>query len=123
MKEQQKDFESIEIMNITREELINGKKKGTKILFFLLLQMIMIMLNYIKLIEDEGYNVRAQFLPCEVNDNMCQNIGRELVIGRLINNYIVFYNKNLKKYIRNLLKRLIQKVYLMDQREKKRIRY
>ncbi len=119
MKVQQKHFESIEIMNITREELINGKKKGTKILFFLLLQMIMIMLNYIKLIEDEGYNVRAQVLPCEVNDNMCQNIGRELVIGRLINNYIVFYNKNLKKYIRNLLIRLIQKVYLMDQREKK----
>ncbi len=80
------------IINIAREELINGKMKGTNIILPLNVDddYDTLMLNYITPFNDEGYNI-TKFLSYEVNDNMCWNIGREFAIGRIINNSIVVF--------------------------------
>ena len=48
------------------------------------------MSNYIEPFEKAGYNVRAKFLPCEINASVSRNIARELETGRIINSSVVF---------------------------------
>ena len=84
-------LESMLIMDMAREELINGKMKGTNVILPLVADDFdTLMEAYIKPFEQAGYNVRARFLPCDVNASMSRNIARELETGRIINSSVVF---------------------------------
>ena len=84
-------FESMLIMDMAREELVNGKMKGTNLILPLVADDFKtLMSNYIKPFEEAGYNVRARFLTCEMNASMSRNIARELETGRIINSSVVF---------------------------------
>ena len=84
-------FESKLIMDMAREELLNGKMKGTNLILPLVAEDFnTLMLSYIEPFEKVGYNVRAKFLPCEINDSMSRNIARELETGKIINSSEVF---------------------------------
>ena len=84
-------FESMLIMDMAKEELINGKMKGTNLILPLVADDFhLLMSNYIEPFEKAGYNVRAKFLPCEINASVSRNIARELETGRIINSSVVF---------------------------------
>lgn len=84
-------FESMQIMDMAREELINGKMKGTNLILPLVADDFdTLMENYIVPFEKSGYNVRAKFLPCELNVSVSRNIARELETGRIINSNVLF---------------------------------
>ena len=84
-------FESMLIMDMAREELLNGKMKGTNLILPLVADDFnTLMSSYIEPFEKVGYNVRAKFLPCEINVSMSRNIARELETGRIINSSVVF---------------------------------
>ena len=84
-------LESMLIMDMAREELVNGKMKGTNFILPLVADDFdTLMSSYIKPFEEAGYNVRARFLPCEINASMSRNIARELETGRIINSSVVF---------------------------------
>ena len=78
-------------MDMAKEELINGKMKGTNLILPLVADDFhLLMSNYIEPFEKAGYNVRAKFLPCEINASVSRNIARELETGRIINSSVVF---------------------------------
>ena len=84
-------LESMLIMDMAREELVNGKMKGTNFILPLVADDFdTLMSSYIKPFEEAGYNIRAKFLPCEINASMSRNIARELETGRIINSSVVF---------------------------------
>ena len=84
-------LESMLIMDMAREELVNGKMKGTNLILPLVADDFdTLMSSYIKPFEEAGYNIRAKFLPCEINASMSRNIARELETGRIINSSVVF---------------------------------
>lgn len=84
-------LESMLIMDMAREELVNGKMIGTNLILPLVAdEFNTLMSSYIKPFEEAGYNVRAKFLPCEINVSVSRNIARELETGRIINSSIVF---------------------------------
>jgi len=84
-------LESMLIMDMAREVLVNGNMKGTNIILPLVADDFdTLMASYIKPFEEAGYNVRAKFLPCDINASMSRNIARELETGRIINSSIVF---------------------------------
>ena len=83
-------LESMLIMDMAREELVNGKMKGTNLILPLVADDFdTLMSSYIKPFEEAGYNIRAKFLPCEINASMSRNIARELETGRIINSSVV----------------------------------
>ena len=83
-------LESMLIMDMAREELVNGKMKGTNFILPLVADDFdTLMSSYIKPFEEAGYNIRAKFLPCEINASMSRNIARELETGRIINSSVV----------------------------------
>ena len=84
-------FESMLIMDMAREEFINGKMKGTNLILPLVADDLDTLISsYIEPFEKAGYNVRAKFLPCKVEESMSRNIARELETGRIINSSVVF---------------------------------
>jgi hypothetical protein len=84
-------LESMLIMDMAREELINGKMKGTNLILPLVADDFDTLIsNYIRPFEEAGYNVRAKFLSCDINASMSRNIARELETGRIINSSVVF---------------------------------
>ena len=83
-------LESMLIMDMAREELVNGKMKGTNLILPLVADDFdTLMSSYIKPFEEAGYNIRAKFLPCEINASMSRNIARVLETGRIINSSVV----------------------------------
>ena len=84
-------LESMLIMDMAREELVNGKMKGTNFILPLVADDFdTLMSSYIKPFEEAGYNVRAKFLYCDLTASMSRNIARELETGRIINSSVVF---------------------------------
>ena len=84
-------LESMMIMDMAREQLVNGKMKGTNLILPLVADDFdILMSSYIKPFEEAGYNVRAKFLYCDLTASMSRNIARELETGRIINSFIVF---------------------------------
>ncbi len=84
-------LESMLIIDMAREELINGKMKGTNIILPIITDDFQILMSkYIKSFEEAGYNVRAKCLPCPVKASISRNIARELATGRIIINSVVF---------------------------------
>jgi len=84
-------MESMGIMDKAVKAFTEGEMKGTNVILPLVADSFdSLMENYIKPFEDAGYNVRAKFVPCEVNVSMARNIARELETGRIINSKVVF---------------------------------
>ena len=101
-------LESMLIMDMAREELVNGKMKGTNLILPLVADDFKtLMSSYIKPCEEAGYNVRARFLPCEVNASMSRNIARELETGRIINSSVVFSFGEKPEEVYNMLAPMI----------------
>jgi hypothetical protein len=101
-------LESMLIMDMAREELVNGKMKGTNLILPLVADDFKtLMSSYIKPFEEAGYNVRARFLTCEVNASMSRNIARELETGRIINSSVVFSFGEKPEEVYNMLAPMI----------------
>ena len=84
-------MESMAIMDKAVKAFTEGDLKGTNIILPLVADDFdSLMDTYIKPFEEAGYNVRAKFVPCEVNVSMARNIARELETGRIINSAVVF---------------------------------
>lgn len=84
-------MESMAIMDKAVKAFTEGDMKGTNVILPLVADDFdSLMNNYIKPFEEAGYNVRAKFVPCEVNVSMARNIARELESGRIINSAVVF---------------------------------
>ncbi len=84
-------MESVMIMDQAIKTFTEGELKGTNVIIPLVASDYdSLMETYIKPFEDAGYNVRAKFVPCEVNVSMARNVARELETGRIINSAVVF---------------------------------
>ncbi len=83
--------ESMEIMDKAVKAFTKGKMKGTNVILPLVADDFdALMENYIKPFEAAGYNVRARFLPCEINVSVARALARELESGRIINSSVLF---------------------------------
>ncbi len=83
-------MESMMLMERAMEAFTEGDLKGTNVILPLVADDYdSLMETYIKPFEEAGYNVRAKFVPCELNVSAARNLARELETGRIINSAVV----------------------------------